>query len=697
MTTANTALRITELDFDSIKANLKDYLNSQAEFTDYNFEGSGLSVLLDILAYNTYYQNMQLHLTGNEMFLDTAQIRSSVISHAKNLGYTPRSRTAATARVNIEVTPGALEDNAATTLEMERYTRFISNPEDGVAYDFITLNSDIAAKANGTFMFSNVEISQGIQVSQQYTVIDNGSDIKFNIPSSKIDTNSIRVSVQESVSNTYTTTYSRANDITQLTGNTTSYFLEEDAVSNGEYVLAFGDGVLGKRLSNNNIVLVNYIETEGENGNDFDSFVASDGINGYSANVVVTTLEMASGGASKETVEEIRFRAPRFYTAQNRMVSKNDYKTLIQSDYPNIDAVSVWGGEDNDPPIYGKMFISLKPVDNYEISNLEKQRIIDHIIENRSVLTVFPEIVTPDYTYLLVRATVNYNPAATNLDESELRSLIRAAILDYRETHLQSFDSVFRKSRLQRAIEDVDPSIRSSTVTVFAQKRFVPTLGETKNYNLQFNIPLYKSGINSSDKLFSYPSVTMLDDNEISREVFIEELVNSFSGIDSVKVTDVGQNYTEIPTVTITGDGTGATAEAKIINGKVNSITVTNGGINYTRATVSITGGGSGSGATAEAVLESKNGILRSYYFKNSGEKVIVDDEIATIDYLEGTVEFTSLNLSEIGDNTYYDPDTVTINSQPEGNTIRTFRNQILDIDENDASSILITMVKEET
>lgn len=693
MSQANTALRITELDFNSIKTNLKEFLRSQSEFVDYDFEGSGLNVLLDVLAYNTHYMGYYVNAVANEMFIDTAQLRSSIISHAKLMNYVPSGEIAPTAIVNITVTPSVLEDQISQSLTIPRYTQFLSEPIDGISYNFITINSNNTTKtANGTFRFTNVSLKQGELQTITYTATPSNTKRRYTIPSGSVDLDTITVTVQESISNTLTYSYTKAEDLTELTSNSTIYFVEENPDSNGSYTLTFGDGILGQSLSNGNIIFIRYLDTQSTSGNKANTFTLTSDIGGYNDNVIVSSVTAAAGGARKETIEQIRTRAPIHYSVQNRAVTSTDYQSIILQDYPNIYSVSVWGGEDNDPPIYGKIFISLSPVDGYAISLVEKQRIISDILTNRSVLTVTSEIVDPEYVYFIIVAKVYYDSRLTSYDNNELGSLVRGAVVDYRDNNLRSFSSVFRNSVLQRLIDGVDSSITSTELNAYLQKRFEPTINETKNYILNFNSALYKGS--SQDKLYSYPAVTITDINGVSRNVYFEEVVDSFSGIDSIDIINPGTNYTTIPTVTITGDGIGAAATAKIINGRVTNITVINRGINYTRATISITGG-EGSGATGTAILQNRTGDLRTYYYKTNGEKIVVNSKAGTIDYDKGIIRITEFTPTAIVENSNYPNNILTINIKPLSETIYPLRNRILDIDDTDGSSIQIIVIDE--
>ena len=689
MAQADNALRISELDFESIRTNLKNFLKNQSEFTDYDFDGSGMSVLLDILAYNTHYMGYYLNMVGNEAFLDTAQIRQSVISHAKHTNYVPNSQTAATAIVDIIVTPESPEDTSASTLTLPKYTRFISEPIGGINYVFATVNANNTTKSGSSFTFSNVAIKQGEPITQNYLASGNR---RFTIPSANVDTDTLVVTVQQSASNTDSKVWTLATDLTEITANSTVFFVEENSDANGNYTLQFGDGTIGKALSNDNILIVNYLDTSGEYANKVNSFVSIDSVGTYSSNIVIRSVSPASGGAAKESVEEIKYRAPIHYTAQNRAVTKSDYEILLAKDYPNIDSISVWGGDEEDSPVYGKIFISLKPKENYEISLAEKDRIIKEIVANRSVLTVIPEIVDPDYTYLTVTADVNYNPNITSLDEAQLKELVRQSVIDYKNANLKTFNSTFRLSQLEKAIDNAHESILGSSVTVYAQKRIELTFNVAKNYQEYFNMPLYRGFLD--DKFYTFPAINANDLEGNPQQLFIEDTPGAVTGVDSISVLTAGQNYDSEPTVTITGDGNGATARAIVVNGKVNRIEVANRGSDYTIANATITGG-NGSGATCRVNLQARNGILRSFYYKPNGEKVTVNSNLGTIDYTTGAINLILLNATSLVDNDRYDTLTLTLNAVPQEGIIRPLRNRILDIDESDNSSVIVNMIPE--
>jgi hypothetical protein len=686
MSSSNTSLRVTELDFGSIKNNLKEFLRNQSEFQDFDFDGSGMSVLLDVLAYNTHYMGYYLNVVANERFLDTAQLRSSVLSVAKQIGYTPLSAQGAMSQVTVRATPSGVEDTTINFITLDKYTRFLGEDIDGVNYPFIAINSNTASKVNGSFTFANVFIRQGEVNTVQYFVDPSNIDRRFTIPSENIDASTLTITVQESSSNTETVNYELAKDITEVTSNTAVYFLEENEDS--KYSFYFGDGFIGRRPKTGNIVIATYLDTVGSRANNISRYTVIDPVGGFFLdNVTVTATSSSYGGTDKETIDQIRFRAPKAYTTQNRCVIDTDYETLIVKDYNNIDTVSVWGGEDNDPPIYGKVFISIKPKGFYFLSNLDKERIIDDLIKSRSVLTVIPEIIDPDYVFIMLRAKITYDTKLTSRTANEIKALVNAAILDYKDRELNQFSSIFRKSKLQTYIENAEPSITGSDIQVYAQKRIRLFPNETRNYEFAFNLPIKKGDY--VDNLYSLPQIRVKDIENNFRDVFFEEVPNSFTGIDEITILNPGRNYLDPPNVIITGDGTGAVARAVIVNGKVDRIEIIQRGVNYTRATVSISGGG-GREAIAVPKLGAKNGNIRTYYFKPNGEKIIVNPNIGTINYETGTVRLNTLMPFSVLRNDFYEEDIITINVPVGRENLYPLRNRILTLDENDSAAVQI-------
>lgn len=689
MATSNTALRVADLDFFSIKENLKNYLRGQDTFLDYDFEGSGMSVLLDLLSYNTYYNAYYMNMIANEAFLDTAQIRQNILSHAKVINYVPTSSRGAQAKINVKVTPSASEDSTKEYITLKKYTRLLGTDIDGINYPFTTLYSNTVPKTGNTYDFSNVIIKQGEAMVHQFMMMANNVNRSFEIPSANVDTSTLSITVQESISNTQTHQYTLASDLTDLKSDSRVYFLEEN--DNLNYTVYFGDNVLGMRPKNGSIIIATYVDTVGSVANNVNKFVFIDKVyNLYRDNVKVTTVETSRSGLDKETVEQIKFRAPYAYSTQNRAVTINDYQTLILKDYQNIDAISVWGGEDNDPPMYGKVFISLKTKGYYALSNLDKENIKKSLINNRNILTVTPEIIDPDYVFVQVVGKITYNPNLTSKDPIQLIDDVRTAIGKYNNEQLSSFNSTFKKATLQNYMESADPSITSSDINIYLQKRIPVLLNTNKTYRFSFNAPLRKGDY--VNKLFSFPQIIVNDSRFIPRTVYIEETPSSFTGIDSINIISSGINYELGTTVIITGDGTGASAEPVIINGKLSKVNIINRGINYTRATVTIVSD-AGNGATAIAILESRIGTLRTYYYQTNGEKIILNDNAGTINYDTGAIELTAIKALNVATNDFYDANILAVSAVPQSQTISPQRNRIITIDMDNFQSIQLEAI----
>lgn len=692
MSTQNTSLRVAEVDFNSIKNNLKTFLRSQSEFQDFDFEGSGMSILLDLLAYNTHYMGYYLNMVGNEAFLDTAQLRESVISISKLMNYVPRSSQGAATKINIVVTPApGSEETAAQAVTLDKYTKLLGTDINGVNYPFVTLYSNTSYKVGGSFSFANVNIKQGEVITRQFFMDPQNTRRRFKIPSANVDTSSMQVSVQESSTNTYTTVYSRYDDITEVKGDTPAYFIEEDTDLN--YTVYFGDDIIGAKPKIGSVITVTYLDSVGDAANNISEFTFTDKVGGrYSSNVIVTATTPTYGAATKETIEEVRFRAPYHYTVQNRAVTSSDYEALLVKDFPYIESASVWGGEDNDPVVYGKVYISLKPTTNYILTTKQKEEIKETLIRNRNVMTIIPEIVDPDYEYVTMVCDVKYNPQKTSLSQGEITDLVLAAISDYNERELKRFNSVFRQSKLQQYIENAERSITGSNIVIYLQKRVILDFTQAKNLSIKFNLPLRKGDYLA--KLYTFPEIQMKDLEGQTHNVFIEEVPESFTGVESISIENPGRNYTVAPTVTITGDGIGATAVAKIVSGKISNITLTNKGSNYNKATVSIDGGNGTEGA-ASAVLEQQTGILRIFYYKPNGEKVIINDNAGTINYVTGEITLESFTPISLTENDYYPNDTLTFNIPAESQIITPVRNRIISIDEGDSYAIQLSVEPE--
>lgn len=684
---ANTNINIAGLEFDQIKTNLKNYLRGQSQFSDYDFDGSAMSILIDLLAYNTHYQSYYLNMLANESFLDTASIRSSVVSHAKALGYTPKSVTSALARVSVEFNGASYVGNVLT---LPRFTKFITSNLDGKNFIFNTVEEVTATKdLSNKFVFSNLVLREGQPVTKVFAFnsITNPKST-FLLSDTGIDISTIEVTVQTSSSELTQARYVLATDATVVDSTAKVYFIDE--VSDGKYSIYFGDDIIGKALSTGNIVIVSYLTSSGDSANKSKVFTLVDAVGGM-PKPTVTTVQVAAAGSPPETTDSVRFAAPKNYISNNRAVTKNDYIALINRKYPYFDAVTVWGGEDNSPPIYGKVFISAKPKDGFEITESEKEYLKSEIIKPLSVLTVTPEFVDVDYNYLNLFISAQYDPTLTNKTAGQVESSIATAVITYVNQNLNSFNSTFKSSRLTRAIDDSENSILGCDIEVLLEKKFRPTLNQTRNYTLAYDTPLKRGG--TFKKLYSSPSFTHRDQNGIERTCFIEETPSSFSGIEEVEVIMSGTGYTETPTLTINGDGTGAELQAVIVNGVFQSVRVISPGSNYTVANITINGG-NGSGAVLKSVLQGRTGILRIYYFDDNLNKIILNDNLGVIDYVNGIITLKNFTPTSIQN----DQQVLTIHVEPESLVFSSQRNKIITLDSNDVSSlsITVTQVKDE-
>jgi len=476
-------LEITDLDFDSVKSNFKTFLSQQSGFTDYNFEGSGMSVLMDLLAYNTHYQAFHANMLANEMFLDTSLLRASAVSHAKALGYTPTSMKASNAMVTVTVKNVPISQ---TTLTMSAGTIFNTTVND-IQYQFVTIADHTATSDTGTFEFADIQIYEGTRINYTYTTDTSNLEQQFVIPSAAVDTGTLVVRVQTSSTDTTTETYTLNTDYTTLISTSKVYFLQE--IENGRFEIYFGDGVFGYKPINGNIVILDYVVTNGALADGASTFKASTTIGGYSS-VTALTTSAASGGGFAETVDSIKFNAPLKYASQGRAVTPDDYKSILPSVYTNIKSVQVWGGEDNDPPIYGRVYVSIRPKTGDSLTNSTKSQIIASL-KKYNVASVTPVIVDPEILQLVLTTTVKYNSTLTTKANSDLKALAETTISTFNTNNLEKFDAVFRHSNLLKDLDASDQSILSSTVAVKLKRSISPTLNTDTKYTVNFNNAAY--------------------------------------------------------------------------------------------------------------------------------------------------------------------------------------------------------------
>ena len=485
-----TKLDISQLDFDGIKDNLKTFLSQQNEFTDYDFEGSGMNILLDVLAYNTHYLGYNANMLANEMYLDSADQRSSVVSLAKQVGYTPKSATSSQATIDVVINNGS-----GSSVTMSRGTKFTTTV-DGTNYSFVA-NADISiSPLDGVYKFSNLVVYEGTYLNYKYTANTSDTDQRFIIPNDNVDTNTLTVKVQESSSDSTTNTYKLATGITNIDSASKVFFLQE--VENGRYEVYFGDGVLGQAVADGNIVILDYITCNRDEANGASLFTLSGTVGGFS-NVTITTINNANGGDAPETIKSIKYNAPRDYTAQDRAVTADDYKVLVKSLYANTQSVQVYGGEDAATPDYGKVYISIKAKSGSNLTEVTKESLV-RSLKSYAVASVTPIIIDPETTFITIATNFKYNSGLTTKDVSTLQTNVTDAISSYNTDTLEDFTGMFRYSAVTKTIDGADTSILSNITTVNMYKFITPTLNSGLKYTLSFNNAFYNphSGHNTS-------------------------------------------------------------------------------------------------------------------------------------------------------------------------------------------------------
>ena len=478
---ANTnSFNIVGLDFQEAKDSLKAFLQSQDTLKDYNFDGSVLSTVLDVLAYNTHYQAFYANMVANEMFLDSAVLRPSVVSHAKTLGYVPTSRRAAKAVLTVSA-PGASE-----TTYLSRGSEFIGTDPAGTQYRFVLLDTVYADSVDAEF--KEIEVYEGTlrRMSYVYDPAKKAGSVLL-IPNDKIDTSTIKVRVKASaLDNTgIDDVWTYSDSYIDLTPTSKVFFLQEREA--GMYELFFGDDFLGQQPEAGNVVIVEYLETNGDVGNGIDAFTSSIGGLG-----TITVDSASSGGSLEESVAKIKFLAPRFYQSQNRAVTEDDFTASVMKDYPAADSVYVYGGETVTPPQYGKVFIAVKPRSGTALTNEEKKSLSKTIKENRCVVTVTPEIVDPDYIDLVIDSLVTYDPNASSVGIGTLKALMVAYIFTYSSTILERFGSNFYLSKLTEGLNSLDSSVLSNDTKIKLRKTVnLSKLVLSKGFSVDFKNPLY--------------------------------------------------------------------------------------------------------------------------------------------------------------------------------------------------------------
>ena len=551
----------SELDFDQIKTNLVAYMKAtDTTFNDYNYEGSAMSTIIDVLAYVTHVNSMNANFALNETFLDTSQLRSSVVSHAKLLGYTPRSISPSTAtvdvRMNYDATATPLWNHDGTNtplpLSMPRGTKFSTNI-DGVTYpmfasDTTTINFDSG------WNFSNIKLEQGTLASINYTYQNNVFET-YVIPATNVNTAAIKVTVTDSTSTSASKVYSINTNVVNLDGTSEVYFLEEGR--DGYYEIKFGDNIIGKRPGNGNTITIEYATIpSGADVNGATVFTMTDSLVG-NTDETITLVSKAVGGAARETREAIKFNAPLAHISQNRAVTPDDYKTIIKNEFADVEAVAVWGGEDNDVPDYGKVYVSIKPLSAEVLTEAQKTTIKTNILKPKNVVSITPVLVDPEYTYIDLEVFFKYNPNLATVTASGLSTAIRNTLVTHNNDVLKSFNGVYRDSNVVKKIDDTNIAIISNITRVKMTKKIIPVLGEATKYTLKFNQALTDldattgttgSYVTSTIFTFAGLQAKLKDFYDSSSDTRIIQIVDT---ANLVLATNVGDVNEEDGTVTL--------------------------------------------------------------------------------------------------------------------------------------------------
>ena len=510
----NSKLRITELDFDKIKTNIVDFMKKQSEFSDYDFEGAGLSVLTDVLAYNTHYMSYYLNMVANEMFLDSVSQRSSAVSIAKHLGYVTQSTTGAEATVDVVCAPIETSVESPATITIPQYTKFTIKLDD-VSYIFYTLKSYTATTtdtgANRTYTATGVKLKQGKQGTIDFVVNQTGFEEKYIIPVDNLDTSTLIVKIKDAASDGTYDLWTLYENVTDLTSTSKKYFLQE--VEDGKYEIYFGDGVLGAKLIQGNVITVEYLTSEGAvangagNDNPFAiatplNYTRADAQTTGTVTPTITATSSATGGTVAETIDSIKYNAPKAFKTQDRAVTLEDYKSMVINKYTNASSVSVWGGEDNDPPDYGKVYIAIRPVTGLTLTDVSKED-VKTILNKYKVLAIVPVVVDPDYTFVIVDSSVSYNSTTSLVPADTMKENVTTTIKDYNNSTLNKFGTVFRHSQLTALIDDTNDPIRSNVTKIKLKKRIKPTLGKIQGWigkdTLKYGSAIVKGSVTSDE------------------------------------------------------------------------------------------------------------------------------------------------------------------------------------------------------
>jgi len=509
----NVKLSVSDLDFDSIKTSLKNYLSKQEQFKDINFEGSGINVIMDLLAYNTHYQGFYSNMIANEMFLDSALKRDSIVSIAKHLGYTPSSITASTTLVDILLPDGVIGDTIIKGTE-------IKGTQGSSSYRFSVMDDALIEIVDGVTGAFGIKLGQGVFENIAY-IVDNNIKQKFLIPKeADISTLTVRVQTSQEDNTGFATKWNLGSDLNSIGKNDKAYHVQE--VSRGEYEVYFGDGIVGEKPINGNVVIIQYLNTKGSESNGFGrTDKEGSRVFTYSGGTV-RVLSEASGGSDSETNNSIKYYAPRSYQAQDRAVTERDYEAILLRDYPDVESVTIWGGQDHDPPEYGKVFIALKPKSGLTIDLLKKEEISRDILSKSNVVSVIPELVDPEYLFVQISVNLTYDPSVTILGKNEIVAIVKSSVNDYIKNDLEKFDKDLYFSKLSRKVDTASNSIIGNEISIKLQTRFNPDTFTKANYKIPFGNSI--KHIKDGDEPIIYStSFTYKDDDNVVFLGYLED------------------------------------------------------------------------------------------------------------------------------------------------------------------------------
>lgn len=582
--------QVANLDFDQIKTALKEYLRAQSDFTDYDFDGSALSTLIDTLAYNTYYTAFNTNMVVNELFLESATLRDNVVALAKQLGYRAKSITSPVAYITFTVTYGV--STLDTELFLKKGTGFVTSYDNNI-YQYVVLDDVKAQVINNVAVFTNVPVREGTQLTNTYTVNTSLKSQRFIIDNQNVDTNTIRVKVYPT-GGSYSEEYFASTNILDINETSEIFFLDE--IDDDRYEIFFGDGVLGKALPNGARVEVSYLTTTGPESNGVKVFVFSgvlenpNGVSPNSFNVTVNSVVAAAGGEDKESISKIKYNAPKTYAAQNRAVTSNDYDALIRNIYPSVSDIIIFGGEDQVPPQYGKVFIAIKPEDASYLTSITKQEIKDEL-RKYSIASVIPEIVDPSILFVELNSKIFYSRSKTNETSAQVSGKAIGSVQDYLDSsNTEKFNGKFRYSKVVGVIDNSNVAINSNLTSVTMRKDFIPQLNSTFYYEICYQ--------------------------------------NAFLDDDDPVVFSTGFRVTEYPTF--------------------------------------------------DVYLEDRMGKMVLYRLDSaSGQKVVLDDNIGTVDYEKGEVKLNDLTIIKGS----FSDNRIQLRALPRQNDIIAVREVYLDVD----------------